>query len=387
MQDKQKCLDKFLKKAHLKWGDKFDYSDADYKRNSIEIKITCNEHGSFMQTPYMHLKYGCSKCRRKEKFLKDAFIKHSNKFDYSLVKYENSHKKVKIICPFHGVIEQTPVAHLHHDCRKCHRAKPKSRPKCKNIPMLKSVFVKKAIDKHGARYDYSLLQEPLAKKVTILCKKHGPFSQQRKLHLKGRGCRQCSHESKTMSQEQFIKRATEKHNNKYDYSKSSYVRNSDKILITCKKHGDFYQTANLHLRGYGCPTCKSSKGEREIAAQLKKLSIKYISQATFDWGINSITGRKYKYDFFLVDHNCIIEYDGEQHVRPVQYGSNKEIINKRFKEYQRRDQEKERLAKENLIELYRILWLDYDNIDVRIGEILKTKQSSPILGPLPEYIP
>ena len=37
----------------------------------------------------------------------------------------------------------------------------------------------------------------------------------------------------------FIKKAIRVHGNKYDYSKIEYVKNSIKIIIICKEHGEF----------------------------------------------------------------------------------------------------------------------------------------------------
>ena len=46
---------------------------------------------------------------------------HGNKYDYSLVEYVNNTTKVKIICPIHGIFEQTPKSHLDgNNCYKCH---------------------------------------------------------------------------------------------------------------------------------------------------------------------------------------------------------------------------------------------------------------------------
>jgi hypothetical protein len=36
-----------------------------------------------------------------------------------------------------------------------------------------------------------------------------------------------------------------------------YVFNKDKVIITCKEHGDFEQVPNMHLAGNGCPKCGS----------------------------------------------------------------------------------------------------------------------------------
>ena len=53
----------------------------------------------------------------------------------------------------------------------------------------------------------------------------------------------------------FIKDATNVHGSKYDYSKVNYTNNHTKVIIICRKHGDFEQTPNSHLNGRGCPKC------------------------------------------------------------------------------------------------------------------------------------
>lgn len=47
-----------------------------------------------------------------EEFIKRAKEVHGDKYDYSFVEYVNSSTKVKIICPKHGIFEQTPNKHL-----------------------------------------------------------------------------------------------------------------------------------------------------------------------------------------------------------------------------------------------------------------------------------
>jgi hypothetical protein len=64
---------------------------------------------------------------RKSKKSKDFIIKsskiHNNKYNYDLVLYENCRTKVKIECQVHGVFEQTPDAHQYSErgCEKCAR--------------------------------------------------------------------------------------------------------------------------------------------------------------------------------------------------------------------------------------------------------------------------
>ena len=55
----------------------------------------------------------------KEDFIERAKLFHNNKYDYSLVEYKNARTKIKIICPIHGIFEQTPDNHLKYGCKFC----------------------------------------------------------------------------------------------------------------------------------------------------------------------------------------------------------------------------------------------------------------------------
>jgi hypothetical protein len=55
--------------------------------------------------------------------------------------------------------------------------------------------------------------------------------------------------------EEFIRKAKAKHGDRYDYSKTVYVKSKEKVCITCKVHGEFLQRPNDHLKGKGCKKC------------------------------------------------------------------------------------------------------------------------------------
>lgn len=55
--------------------------------------------------------------------------------------------------------------------------------------------------------------------------------------------------------EHFMRLAKAAHDDDYSYDESSFSKMSSPISITCKKHGDFYQIAKVHVRGHGCPEC------------------------------------------------------------------------------------------------------------------------------------
>lgn len=88
------------------------------------------------------------------------------------------------------------------------------------------------------------------------------------------------------SLKEFIDRANEIHHNKYDYSKFEYVRSIDKSVIICPEHGEFLQSANVHLRGVGCPKCgrESGKIREKITPEI------FLKRA------NELHNNKFKYD-------------------------------------------------------------------------------------------
>lgn len=114
--------EQFIVKAKQIHGDKYDYSLVEYVSTKTKVKIICPVHGIFEQTPDRHLqKRGCFRCYSSiDTFIKKAAKIHSDRYDYSLVTYINSQTKIKIVCHIHGVFEQEPNSHLcKRGCPKC----------------------------------------------------------------------------------------------------------------------------------------------------------------------------------------------------------------------------------------------------------------------------
>lgn len=166
-------------------------------------------------------------------------------------------------------------------------------------------FIERARKVHGNKYDYSkVIYKNSSTKVCIVCPKHGEFWQIPNSHLQGIGCPKCGDlkkgEYKKSNTDNFINRAKEVHGNKYDYSKSVYKGVHDKICIICPEHGEFWQEANNHLHGKGCPKCKYEK----IADDRKYTTEQFILKAREVHG--------WKYDYSKVDYKdshtkvCII---------------------------------------------------------------------------------
>jgi len=350
----------FIRKSKEIHDDKYDYSLVDYKNNKTKVKIICKEHGIFEQTPNNHLNnHGCPFCKGGVQLNNDIFIKKSkeihgdNKYDYSLVNYISSHIKIKIICKEHGVFEQYPYCHLlGYGCNKC-----SNKYKYDNIE-----FIKKSIEVHGDKYDYSLVNYINSqKKVKIICHKHGVFEQNATSHIQGSGCFKCYIESRKIGKDEFIKRSIEKHGDKYDYSLVKYENIYTKVKIICKEHGIFKQKPHSHLQGYGCSKCNDSRGEKEISSYLINNNIKYEQQYKFNECkfINALP-----FDFYLIDYNICIEYDGLQHFKPIEYFGGEKTFNK----IKINDKIKNKYCMDNNIKLIRIKY--NENIQKKLNFLI-----------------
>lgn len=175
-------------------------------------------------------------------------------------------------------------------------------------------------------------------KIVITCKTHGDFTQTIDNHFKGKGCPKCNGKNRTT--EDIINDFIKTHGEKYDYSKVNYSGIKNKVTITCPIHGDFTQSPEEHINGCGCPVCKESRGERQIRLFLIENNIKFIPQHKFDDCKHIL---KLPFDFYLPEHNMCIEYHGEQHYKPVKiFGGIK-----KFELTLKRDKIKEVYCKKN----------------------------------------
>lgn len=120
-----------------------------------------------------------------------------------------------------------------------------------------------------------------------------------------------------------------------------------------------------------------SSGEKKISQILTKHKIDYIFEKKFD-DCKSIT--HLRFDFYLPDHNICIEFDGEQHFRPVDFEFNQfyrvpyEKSLARFKKIQTHDQIKNHYCNRHNIELIRISYKKFKNIEHIINKRILKKE-------------
>lgn len=112
------------------------------------------------------------------------------------------------------------------------------------------------------------------------------------------------------------------------------------------------------VSGRRCPDCNKSKGEEKIITYLEKHNITYERQKTYP-SLKGEGGCNLSYDFYLLEYNCCIEYQGEQHYKPIDYFGGKE----KFEIQLIHDIKKKDYCTRNNIRLITISYWEFDNID------------------------
>jgi len=272
---------------------KFSFENTTYIDSNTPLTLTCREHGDQKVIPYKLFKSHitpCSKCRKTlltrvvdtKSFIEKSNFIYNNQYNYSQSNYINNSTPLTITCPEHGTFTLTPDEHL-SSLRGC--------PKCakNNITSTKEEVLKTFERVHKGKYEYPEFDYINGKQVIdILCKDHGIFKQKIETHKLGHGCKECG--KTTSNTGDFIKKSTQTHGNLYDYSKSNYIRNKNRISIICPLHGEFKPFPSDHIRGEGCPKCNRDKNNIIFLERfIKKSNI--IHQGKYDYSNSKYLGR------------------------------------------------------------------------------------------------
>lgn len=235
-----------------------------------------------------------------------------DKYDYSKVKYTRHVDRICLICPKHGEFYKKANKALQgQGCPLC--AKEEA---AKNLALTNEEFIQRLKAIFGDKYSYEKTQYINSHtKVIVTCPIHGDFEMRSSHLLDGHGCKKCAHEKngldRRLTTEEFINKANKIFRNKYDYSKTKYVTSCQKVIITCKEHGDFELMPSAHLGGRGCPICS----QITLSQKFAKGRDKFIEEA------RKVHGDKY--DYSKVDYvnsqtpvTIICPHHGEFKQRP-----------------------------------------------------------------------
>ena len=150
-----------------------------------------------------------------------------------------------------------------------------------------------------------------------------------------------------------------------------------KIWWICEKGHEWKTTIKGRaVKGYGCPICNESRGEKETRNVLLKNNISFKEQYVFNDRRSSFGGLL-KDDFAILHKDKVvatIEYHGLQHYEVVDFsGHDPERAKKNFERCQIRDKEKtDYLNKHHIPQLIIPYW-KYDNIEPLVTDFLKER--------------
>ena len=340
---------------------------SEYQNNRTKVKCKCLIDGyEWEATPNALLSNeGCPKCGRDrigksklkshEVFEKELFAINPN--ITLLNKYVNSYTKIKCKCNIDGYIWETIPRTLltGHGCPKCVSCVHRS-----NDEFLQELYeVNPNID---VKTHFTKVND----KITCKCKicnnvwyttPHALFG--------GCGCPKCSHERIKLNSRKLHKQFISE---LYSINKDievigTYVNSHTKLECKCKKCGNvWFPIPNNLLRNSQCPSCNNYSGENSIKNYLCDFGIEFVSQHRFN-DLRGVNNGVLSYDFYLPKYNLLIEYQGEQHEKPIDFsGRGEDFAKECFKNQQEHDNRKRQYAKKNNIKLLEIWYYDFDNI-------------------------
>lgn len=184
------------------------------------------------------------------------------------------------------------------------------------------------------------------------------------------GCQKCSFENKIYKTKKDISYCID-YFNSYGYAVTDnvYKNARTKINYICDKGHKNSMSLDNFKRGYRCPDCfkeTNSRGEIEIAKIIDDMGIKYETQKTIkEDGWNSWL----RFDFYIPDKNMAIEFDGQQHFKPVEYFGGAE----RFKIDKENSKKKEDYCIKYGISLLRIGYSEKPNLNKIIKKYINKK--------------
>lgn len=333
-----------------------------YVRSKDHIKCRCKIHNCDWEPLACDVSTGkgtCPQClseqqskkfrKSNEQFLDELYQINPN--IEPLEEYRGRHAKIKCRCKVCGhEWDVVPGSILNgHQCPAC--ANRMVKPLEQITAELEAISPN--IEIIGGMYENS------KSKLRCRCRVDGyEWTSNSTRLLRGDGCPRCSkNERKTTSR--FIEEMSAI--NPSVAILGEYINANTKILCRCENGHDFEMRPMNLISGEGCPHCRETKGERKIRAYLTLNNISFIPQHYFE-GCNA--ERKLWFDFYLPNFNICIEYDGEQHFRPVTFGGKSDTkADARFQMTQLRDEIKTRYCEENNITLIRIPYTDFDKIE------------------------
>ena len=254
---------------------------------------------------------------KKLKYTNDEFINliNSKRDDILILEnYKGSNIKILVKCKTCGHEWLITPSHLLNDGRTC--------PNCTGTIKTNERFVKE-LQKVNPNIEPKETYKKNSEKILCKCKLCGHEWRVTPNNLisKGCGCPLCAtkkiNKKNTLTSEDFFKKTEFKKNLNIKILDTEYKNAKTKMKVSCNICGyEWEMLPSNILSGYGCPKCHISKMENDIKKFFEDEKVKHLWQVrndTFKWL------EKQSLDFYLPEHDLIIECQGEQHFKPLKH--------------------------------------------------------------------
>ena len=366
---KRKTFEEFCKQAHAILGDDYIFYPP-YKNMKTPIRykhLVCGTSDTLIPSNIISNGASCKFCSEKQK-AEDHQISEKD-FKERLHKVRPT-DDIELIEPLHGLFKKTKAK-----CLICgygadgnwtplpiNLLKGKGCPNCAGNAPKNFSDVQQEVEKLG-NGEFILLDIKRTKKEGIwmhlyhkVCK--NDYWMRNDVFKSGCRCRYCqaiaTGDRCRFSLEDLKERISQVADHQYRYVKGDYKNNLSKIRVVHKKCGTEFTTtwASLSQSSGLCPSCNASNGEQEVMGYLTSHKISY----TYAYHIPDLKDKhNLHFDFWLPQYQTAIEYDGQQHYMPVNFGGiDQEQAEYHFNKTVKHDQMKNQYCKDHDINLIRI---------------------------------
>lgn len=272
------------------------------------------------------------------------------------------------------VNKETKISVVHNLCKNKYSVSPGAFLQGNRCPYCRSnrrkttaEFKKEVYNLVGV--EYSVISDYIGHHKPILLKheKCGrTYSVAPSDFLKGRRCKQYYFNNCKKTNQEWLDQVKELAGDDYTFLED-YKGDNVKIRFRHICGSTHRVSPNNFINGTRCAACKESVGEANIRRFLTENDITFESQKSFK---GLVLVKPLSYDFYLPNHNVLIEFQGVQHYQPVDLFGGEEG----FKKQRIKDELKRRYAKENGLKLIEIPYT-YNNYK-KVKRLLETTMSN-----------
>lgn len=357
--EKQKLTIDFVREEIKKRGGVLISNEYINNNTKLEILGSCNhifkmsfgniQSGSWCK--FCSIKERADKQRNTQEFINKEI---ENRFNCEVLsEYKNNNINLKLKCKKCNRVFNGSWSDLQSGKKKCLHEKSRMKYTIEDV--------RKIIELKDGQL-ISDKYEGLNKKIKVKCNKCGVIWEPSfESLLKNHWCSGCSKNKKFDLD--TVKYIINK-NGGLLISKN-YKNSTSKIIIKCLKCNTiWFPTFGSIQSGSWCPECSIFKSQKKVKDIIKEIfpdKEVCFNYKGFDWLYNEKTKGKQELDIFVPELKLAIEYDGQQHFRPVCFGGiSLEMAKQKLKIQKYRDKVKNKKIAKNMNDIRYFLRFGYN---------------------------